>query len=277
MWMTKAIIAAGLIGTGAGGVAGIRHLPLRQAAAPASGTSIRPPLAASSEAATISPQEIISQAAAATARLHSLQGSLTLTLSSQEKSITVTGLVAVQRPNLAHIDFHSASDGGSRMIADGKFQWAFSDGSQKYYKELEAPDGRDMDQDTSDVFANFFFNSSLAGLSVEPDSDAPTVRSLGEQTWHGGRYQVVELKRKALIRHTILAFFGPDHLLHRVVVTTFFNNGMIHTEEAFLLNIKTDAPIDKALFTFTVPNNAVLQDTAKLQVELQEQIRRKRQ
>lgn len=225
----------------------------------------------------MSPQEIISQAATATARLHSLQGSLTWTLSSQEKSITVTGLVAVQRPNLAHIDFHSASDGVSRMIADGNFQWTFSDGSQKYYKELEAPDGRDVGTGTSDVFADFFFNPSLAGLIVEPDPDDPAVRSLGEQTWHGGRYQVIELKRKAAIKHTILAFFGPDHLLHRVVVTTFFNNGMIHTEEAFLSNMKTNIPLDKRLFTFTVPNNAVLQDTAKLQVELQEQIRRKRQ
>ncbi len=225
----------------------------------------------------MSPQEIISQAATATARLHSLQGSLTLTMSSQEKSITVTGLVAVQRPNLAHIDFHSASNGGSRMIADGNFQWAFSDGSQKYYKELDAPDGRDMDQDTSDVFANFFFNPSLAGLIVEPDADDPAVRSLGEQTWHGGRYQVIELKRKALIKHTILAFFGPDHLLHRVLVTTFFRNGMVHTEEAFLSNIKTNTPLDKRLFTFTVPNNAVLVDIAKLQVELRSKLMHQKQ
>lgn len=276
MWMTKAIIVAGLIGTGAGGVAGIRHLPLRQAAAPASGTSIRPPLAASSEAATMSPQEIISQAAAATARLHSLQGNLTWTLSSQEKSITVTGLVAVQRPNLAHTDFHSASDGGSRMIADGNFQWTFSDGSQKYYKELEAPDGQDIGNDTSDIFASFFFNSSLAGLRVEPDSDEPAVRSLGEQTWHGSRYQVIELKRKALIKHTILAFFGPDHLLRRVLVTTFFKDGTIHTEEAFLSNIKTNIPIDKSLLTFTVPNNAVLVDTAKLQMEIRSKLMRQK-
>jgi RNA polymerase sigma factor (sigma-70 family) len=280
MWITKAIIVAGLIGTGAGGIAGIRHLPLRQAAAPASATSIRPPLAASTEAAAMSPQDIISQAAAATGRLHSLQGSLTLTLSSQGKSSTVTGLVAVQRPNLAHTDFHSASNGGSRMIADGNFQWSFSDGSQKYYKELDAPDGRDMSQDTSDVFANFFFNSSLAGLSVEPDSDEAAVRSLGEQIWHGGRYQVIELKRKALIKNTILAFFGPDHLLRRVVVTTFFDDGTIHTEEAFLSNMKTDIPLDKRLFTFTVPNNAVLVDTAKVQLELMgrlKQIQQKRE
>jgi len=195
-----------------------------------------------------------------------------LTLSSQGKSITVTGLVAVQRPNLAHRDYHTVNNHGSRKIADGEFQWVFSDGQQEYYKELDAPDGRDFAQDTPDVFAGFFFNPSLAGLSVEPDSDDPAVRSLGEQTWHGGRYQVIELKRKALIRHTILAFFGPDHLLHRVVVTTFFNNGMIHTEEAFLSNMKTNIPLDKRLFTFTVPNNAVLQDTAKLQVEIRSKL-----
>jgi len=72
----------------------------------------------------------------------------------------------------------------------------------------------------------------------------------------------------------ILAFFGADHLLHRVLVTTFFDDGMVMTEETYLSNTKPDAPIAAQQFVMVQPKNAILVDTAKLQVENAEAERR---
>ena len=221
----------------------------------------------------------MAQAAAATGALQSLQSDLTWTLSAKGKSVTVTGSLAVQRPNFERRDLSEKNANHIWEVADGTFTWDFSPGTRKLYKELDAPDGRDIGGNTTEAFASFFFDSSLMGLRVEPDTTAPDVRFVGEQTWRGGRYQVVELKREAKdgqIKHTIFAFFGADHLLHRILVTTFFDDGMVMTEETFLSNIRPNAPIAAQQFVMVQPKNATLEDTAKLQVENAEAERRRR-
>ena len=189
----------------------------------------------------------------------------------------MTGSFAVQRPNFMRINLNVGDKDRSWQVADGTFFWSFTTGARKLYKELDAPDGRDIGGNTTEVFASFFFDPSLMGLRVEPDTTDPAVRYVGEQTWRGGHYQVVELKREAKdgqIKHTILAFFGADHLLHRVLVTTFFDDGMVMTEETYLSNTKPDAPIAAQQFVMVQPKNAILVDTAKLQVENAEAERR---
>ena len=90
---------------------------------------------------------------------------------------------------------------------------------------------------------------------------------------------MIELKREAKdgqIKHTILVFFGTDHLLYRVLVTTFFDDGMVMTEEAFLSSIKTNVPLSARLFVMVPPKNAILVDTAKQQVANAEAERKQR-
>ena len=278
MWITKAIITA-LIGISAtSGVVGALHIRRPHPPMLAQNTPVQAGPAASFGAAS-SAQAVMAQAAAATGALQSLHSGLTWTLSAKGKSATVTGSLALQRPNFARRDLSEKNGSQIWEVADGTFTWDFSPGTRKLYKELDVPDGRDIGGNTTEVFASFFFDPSLMGLRVEPDTTDPIVRSVGEQTWRGGRYQVVELKREAKdgqIKHTILAFFGADHLLHRVLVTTFFDDGMVSTEEAFLSSVQTNVPLSAHLFVMVPPKNATLVDTAKLQVANAEAERKRR-
>ena len=277
MWITKAIIT-GLVGISAtSGVVGALHIRRPHPPMLAQNTLVQARPAASFGATASSAQAVMAQAAAATGALQSLHSGLTWTLSAKGKSATVTGSLALQRPNFARRDLVEKNGNHIWEVADGTFTWDFSPGTHKLYKELDAPDGRDIGGNTTEVFASFFFDPSLMGLRVEPDTTDPAVRYIGEQTWRGGHYQVVELKREAKdgqIKHTILAFFGADHLLHRVLVTTFFDDGMVMTEETYLSNTKPDAPIAAQQFVMVQPKNAILVDTAKLQVENAEAERR---
>jgi len=278
MWITNAIIA-GVVGISAtGGVVSALHVRHSHAPKSARSAPARARPAVPSGVASSAPV-VMAQAAAATGALQSLQSDLTWTLSAKGKSVTVTGSLAVQRPNFERRDLSEKNANHIWEVADGTFTWDFSPGTRKLYKELDAPDGRDIGGNTTEAFASFFFDSSLMGLRVEPDTTAPDVRFVGEQTWRGGRYQVVELKREAKdgqIKHTIFAFFGADHLLHRILVTTFFDDGMVMTEETFLSNIRPNAPIAAQQFVMVQPKNATLEDTAKLQVENAEAERRRR-
>lgn len=184
----------------------------------------------------------------------------------------------MQRPNFERLDLAEKNGNHIWEFADGTFTWDFSPGTHKLYKELDAPNGRDIGGNTTEVFASFFFDPSLMGLRVEADTTAPEVRPVGVRTWRGAPYQVIELKWEAKdgqIKHTILAFFGTDHLLHRVLVTTFFEDGMVGNEEAYLSNIKPDASIASQQFVMVQPKNATLVDTAKLQVSNAEDERRR--
>jgi len=277
MWITNAIIT-GIVGVSAtGGVVGALHVRHPHGARTAQKTSVKAPPALSSGASS-SAQAVMAQAAAATSALQSLQSDLTWTLGASGKSVTVTGNLAVQHPNFERRDLIEKNGSHIWEVADGTFTWDFSPGTHKLYKELDAPNGRDIGGNTTEAFASFFFDPSLMGLRVEPDTTAPDVRLVGVRTWRGAPYQVVELKREAKdgqIRHTILAFFGADHLLHRVLVTTFFKDGMVGNEEAYLSNIKTNTLLAPRLFVMIPPANATLVDTAQLQVKNAEAERRR--
>lgn len=151
-----------------------------------------------------------------------------------------------------------------RRFVRGGRQAAFSQLVSRYSRLVYSTCLRDVQNPT--LAEDAHLTHSPASTSIQQSGD-PVARYVGEQIWRGGRYQVVELKREALVRHTILAFFGSDHLLHRVLVTTFFDDGTVTTDEAFLSHIKTDAPAAVRLFVMVPPKNATLMDTAKLQVK----------
>ena len=96
----------------------------------------------------------------------------------------------------------------------------------------------------------------------------PALRYAGVKTWRGNPYQVVEIKQKARqfqkVENTTLAFFGEDHLLHRVLITTVFSDGTESYVEAFLSNVRTDDSLPAGTFVLVPPQNAVQVNTINL-------------
>lgn len=206
-------------------------------------------------------QAVITQAATATTALHSLKADITVSSTLGGKSKVLQGTLAVKRPNFMRVLLSS----GYTSIADGTYRWDFFRDERKLYK-FEAFDGRSIDADNiSGPLASFFFNPSLSALHVEPDADQPAVRYAGDETWHGIRCQVVELKFQKMLPHTLWAYFGPDHLLRRCVWRTRLDSGTTGTNEVYLSNVATNISLSPALFTFAPPANVELHDVAKTQ------------
>lgn len=270
MWITKAVITAGLLGVGTtGGVVGILH-----------GGHPRPPLlaqntpntqvAASPEASPPTPQAIIAQAAAATSALKSLRADLNWTLQAGPGIARVAEGFTLQRPNFARLDPDSRDRHQTRTLADGTFLWRYQSDTVRFSKNREAADGRDIgDKERNvDAFVRFFFDPSLTGLRVEPSVGEPALRYVGVQTWRGNPYQVVEIKQQAQqfqqTENTTLAFFGQDHLLHRILITTVFSDSTESYIEASLSNVRTNDILPAGTFVLIPPQNAVQVNTVNL-------------
>ena len=263
MWITRASITAALVGVAlGGGIWGARVFKPLQA--PPVPLAVRPRTALTIDAPA---QEALTQAATATAALGTLKADVTAIVAGRGAQ---KGTLAFKRPNLMRIVFPGPA--GSTSVSDGTYSWSLFTGTKKLYKFEAAPDGHDLSADDETTpFIGFFFDPSLAGLHVEPDTDPPAVRYAGEETWQGLRCQVIELSFQKLMRHTLRAYFGPDHLLRRCVWTTHFGDGTTRTDDVFLSNVVVNAPLSPALFTFTPPAGGFkMNDVAQQQQSVRE-------
>ena len=269
MWITKAVLT-GLIGVGTtGSVVGVLHVGHPRPPMVAQNTPVQTP-SASPETTASSPQAIIAQAAAATGALKSLRADLSWTLSAGGATAKVGESFTLQRPNLARLDPDPRDPHQIRTLADGVSIWRYRPDSRLFSRNRVAPDGRDIGEKTRnvDAFVRFFFDPSLSGLRVEPSVGDPALRYAGVQTWRGNPYQVVEIKQKAQqfqkVENTTLAFFGEDHLLHRILITTRFSDGTESYIEGFLSNVRTDDSLPAGTFALVPPENATQVNTVNL-------------
>ena len=176
----------------------------------------------------------------------------------------------LQHPNFARLDPDPRDRHQIRTLADGTLLWRYRPDTLRFSRNREASDGWDIGEKTRnvDAFVRFFFDSSLTGRRVEPSVGEPALRYAGEQTWHGNPYQVVEIKQRAQqfqkVENTTLAFFGEDHLLHRVLITTRFSDGTESYIEAFLSNVRANASFPTGTFVLVPPENAVQSNAVNL-------------
>ncbi|MDQ2687533.1 MAG: sigma-70 family RNA polymerase sigma factor, partial [Armatimonadota bacterium] len=228
MWITKASIMAALVAASLGGIWGARTVKPHTSSPP---TVLQP-----ATASVMDPQAqaVITQATSATATLNTLRADVTAIVTSHGKRSVQKGTLAFERSNRMHVTF--AGPDGSTAVSDGTYCWNFYPSIRKVYKFEASPDGRELNTDDETLpFVSFFFDPSLTGLHVEPDNDQPIVSYANEETWQGVRCQVVKLTFQKLMRHTLHAYFGPDHLLRRCVWTTYFGSST-RTDDVFLSN-----------------------------------------
>lgn len=237
-----------------------------------------PPSAAAPQAATavtapIDPQAqaVLTQAAAATAALHSFQADMTWTTHQPGKTASAHVQLWASRPNLARVMVGSQMS----MVADRDDIWN-SIGPHKDSKWLNSPHGHAIGSFSSSPFLNYFFGPSLAGLTAFADSGTPTVHYVGERVWQGTHYQVISLQRQKLFPHTILAYFGPDHLLHRVIVTMPFK-GLTQVQEMTLMHLTLNPTLPPALFRFTPSPATMVEDHTVMQRYLDKRIKQQEQ
>ena len=270
MFITKAVIT-GLIGIGTtGGVVGILHGGHPRPAMVAQNAPVQAPPVVTPETTASTPQAIIAQAGAATGALKSLQADLHWTLRAGPGVGKVAESFTLQRPNLARLDPDPQDKHAVRTLVDGTFTWRYRPDSRLFSRNRAAADGRDIGEKgrSVDSFVRFFFAPSLTSLRVEPSVGEPALRYVGVQTWRGNPYQVVEIKQKAQqfqeVENRTLAFFGEDHLLHRVLLTTVFSDGTESYLEAYLSNLRTNDTFPAGTFVLVPPQNAVQVNTVNL-------------
>ncbi len=270
MFITKAVLTGLIAISTTGGVVGILHGGHPRPPLLAQNTPVQTPPTDTSETTALTPQAIIAQSGAATGALKSLRADLHWSLSAGGATARVAESFTLQHPNLARLDPDPRDRHAIRTLADGSFTWRYRPDTRRFSRNREAPDGRDVGRKTRnvDAFVRFFFDPSLTGLRVEPSVGDPLLRYVGEQTWRGSRYQVVEIKQKAQqfqqVENTTLAFFGEDHLLHRVLITTVFDDGTESYIEAFLSNVRINDALPAGTFVLVPPQDAAQVNTVNL-------------
>lgn len=266
MWITKASITATLITAGLGGIWGTRAVKPHHLSPPAA--VLRP-----ATASVMDPQAqaVITQAASATAALHSLKADYTYTVSAsggqaRPETVRGRGTLVLQRPNLARVE------NGNVTVSDGSHRWFWAAAVNKYEETAVSQDGRDFDTNADVVpVVSFFFDPSLNGLHAyenKKDYDFRTsqpvsgpfpakARFLGSENWRGLTCQVIEAVREVPYHNTLKVYLGPDHLIHRTVAERLIDfgtrKGQTETDELALTGLKTDAALPPSTFTFVPP------------------------
>ncbi len=189
---------------------------------------------------------VLTQAAQATAALHSLSA-----------DVEGGGQLMFQRPDKFRFDL----PGGNSQtgISNGTDFWFYMHWNKEYQKETNP----DLKVDTLGlpVFSTFFFNPGLQGLvlfSIKPPADT-SVRLLGTRQWHGGIYTAIEIIYPAPppgqndpISGTLTAYFGADHLLHGYSAKMLYR-GKTSVQESALKNLRINPDLAAEAFLFTPP------------------------
>ena len=271
MWITKAIITTGLIGVGAtAGAVGIFHGGQSRPPLLAQNAPVQPLAVVPVQPVASSPEAIIAQAGAATGALKSLRADLNWSLSAGGATAKIAESFTLQHPNLARLDPDPRDRHAIRTLVDGTFLWRYRPDANRFSRNREAPDGRDIGEKgrSVDSFVRFFFDPSLTALRVEPSVGDPALRYAGVQIWRGNPYQVVEIKQAANqlqeVSNTTLAFFGEDHLLHHILLTTVFSDGTESYIDASLSNIRTNEALPAGAFVLVPPQNATQVNNVEL-------------
>ena len=193
------------------------------------------------------PAALVQRAQAATARLQSVEADVTGALGGE----TISGTLALRRPNHAHVEVHGSPDslGSFRVVSDGAKVFVFFPDSKQYTEVKTAADGANITAFVVDQVRVFFKPERLAA------NDGQHLAYVGREQLGSKTYDVVEVrpaKDGTTWRYYISA---DDELVHRVVTTTS-HEGKASTRVVHLDNVRINRTIDDEKFRWTPPFDA---------------------
>jgi outer membrane lipoprotein-sorting protein len=198
-------------------------------------------------------QAVLEQTRAATAKLQTLRADFEATLKSDLDSQSITGTIALKRPNLARCEVRGAYAG--LTVSDGKTVFLYGLKENQYRKSDPGPDGRNIQTPLGEPISGFFRPQTI-GMARRDVS--PTYA--GKESLEGMDCDVVELAAtgtRAPGSTTRYFISSKDHLIHQLV-TSFKEGDATFTTSVRLKNVRTDLPIDDASFQWTPPATARL-------------------
>jgi outer membrane lipoprotein-sorting protein len=196
---------------------------------------------------------LLQQTRTATAKLQTLRADVEATFKSDFGSQSITGTVALKRPNLVRCETRGAFEG--LTVSDGKTVFDYAVKQNQYRKVAPGPDGRNIPTPLGDLVSGFFRPQSI-GMARR----GVTPTYVGKEVLEGTEYEVVELavtgpqQAGSTTRYFISS---KDNLVHQVVMNSKEGDSTF-TTSLRLKNLQTDVPIDDAAFQWTPPATARL-------------------
>jgi outer membrane lipoprotein-sorting protein len=193
---------------------------------------------------------LLQQTRAATAKLQTLRADAEATFKSDLDSQSISGTIALKRPNLARCESKGAFEG--LTVSDGKNVFDYRRARDQYRKFNPGSDGRNIQTPLGDLVSGFFRPQSIgAGRR----GASPTYA--GRETVDGAEYDVVEITAPGQGPTTRYYISPKDNLIHGTL-TTFKDGDATFTTSIRLKNLQADVPIDDSTFQWTPPATARL-------------------
>jgi outer membrane lipoprotein-sorting protein len=161
---------------------------------------------------------------------------------------TYTGTMMLQRPNLARVEINgTAGLGKMLLVSDGTTATTYFRDSNQFVQVAPGPKGEFIQSTVIQQVEQFFRPESM---------DSPAgFNYLGHRNNDGVEYDVVEPKGPSSNDAEVYYFISrPDRLIQRVVETA--KPGTPPTTWIHLKNVRKNASINRALFSWTLPTTA---------------------
>ncbi len=205
-------------------------------------------LTASPSRDLVDPAALMQRVIAATARVKSLAANLNGALGDE----TISGTIALSRPNRAHVQVSGVADslGTFTVISDGARLFVFFPEDKHYTEVKVAPDGANINAFIVDQVRTFFTPDRLTPHAGQH------LTYLGREQIGTSAYEVLEVRGSSNDSPSWRYYISPDdNLVHRVAMTTF-RDGKTSTRVMHLENIRLNRNLDPEQFRWAPPADA---------------------